>query len=466
MAKKKTTYFCNACGYESIQWIGKCPQCSAWNSFESFTVAQSSRSEKAGTHERAAKKEQVVPLSKVAVSDKERILLGCPEMDRVLGGGVFPDSTILLAGEPGIGKSTLLLQLTSQVAQASGNAVLYIAAEESVQQVRERSLRLGIAGDNIYVIAETDVVGIQNYINELKPLLVIIDSIQAIADSSIGSAPGTLTQVRECALQLCRNAKEQGFSLFLIGHGTKDGALAGPKSLEHLVDTVIYFEGDRYQSLRIIRAVKNRFGATGEIGIFDMTADGLTPVENPSSIFLPEDHSVTPGRVTVAVMEGRRPFLVEVQALTNKSSYNNPLRRSLGVELNKVSLTIAVIERALNVNLYNYDVFVKIVGGLRLVDTACDCALSLAILSSFAMENIPSDVVVLGELGLGGEIRKVQHVDVRIREAERLGFREIIIPKNNNKPSKNSKIKITEVAHITELYSMFFAQSIQFQKTN
>jgi len=461
MAKRKSSYCCTNCGHESIQWLGKCPQCGLWNTFEEIIISEARTSLGRRRSRVISERKKVSPLSNVTIPEQSRFSLGGDEFDRVLGEGVFPETTILLAGEPGIGKSTLLLQVCSSVAQTYGKKVVYISAEESLHQVRERSQRLGIQGDNIYVIAEYDLECIAQYINDIQPSLVVIDSIQAVCEPSVASPPGTLSQVRESALRLCQLAKEKGFILFLIGHVTKDGMLAGPKSLEHLVDTVVYFEGDRYQSLRIVRTIKNRFGSTGEVGIFEMTKEGLTEVKNPSSIFLTEMEEITPGRVTTSVMEGRRPFLVEVQALTNETPFNNPLRRALGIELNKISLLLAVIERTLRLNLYRYDVFVKAVGGLRLVETASDIAIALAIISSFKMVSIPPNVVIVGELGLGGEVRKVQLLEARIKETARLGFKKIIIPKNNFTGKKVEGVTIKEVGHLKEIYSLFFKQEIK-----
>jgi len=456
MVKKKSSYCCTECGYESVQWLGKCPQCGLWNTFEEIFISEGRASSGRTNVLNVSDKKKIIPLNKVAAKKQERISVGSEELNRVLGGGVLPETTILFAGEPGIGKSTLLLEVCSAVAKNNTKQVLYISAEESLHQVRERSQRLGINGDNIYVISESDLDLISSYINEIKPLIVIIDSVQAIHDASISSPPGTLSQVRESALRLCQLAKEKGFVLFLIGHVTKEGMLAGPKSLEHLVDTVVYFEGDRYQSLRIIRVMKNRFGSTGEVGIFEMTKEGLSEIKNPSSIFLPENEEITPGRVTASVIEGHRPFLVEVQALTNETPFNNPLRRALGIELNKISLLLAVIERTLRLNLYRYDVFVKAVGGLRLQETASDIAIAVAIISSFKMVSISPHTVVIGELGLGGEVRKVRLIEARIREAARLGFKEVIIPKNNVTHKSFDNVSVKEIGHLKEIYAYFF----------
>ena len=456
MAKKKVVYHCDECGFETIQWLGKCPQCGLWNTLKEITVAwKKSGQARTSTHRRS-EKQSACALSEIEVPDTQRMLLGSDELDRVLGGGIFPHTTVLIAGEPGIGKSTLLLQVCAAVAEKGEKNVLFISAEESLQQVRERSLRLGIGGENVYVIAETNLELLLEYIQEIKPILVVVDSIQAVHEASIPSPSGTITQVREVAAEMSQLAKTEGFVLFLTGHVTKDGVLAGPRTLEHMVDVVVYFEGDRYQSLRIVRTVKNRYGATGEVGIFEMTKEGLRGVKNPSNIFLPTGEDITPGRTTVAVMEGRRPFLVEIQALTNKTAFNNPLRRSLGVELNKVSLLLAVIERSLKLNLYNYDVFVKAVGGLRLSEAACDLAICLAIISSFRNENIPPQIAVIGEIGLGGEVRKVHMLETRIKEASRLGFKHVLVPKGSHGVEGVHDITVREVGTLQEAHDFLF----------
>jgi len=453
-AKKKKVFFCDECGYDTVSWLGKCPQCEAWSSFKEMTISP----EKGSRGPRAKGKPlQVVPLNKVSVSDAERFSLGSAEFDRVLGGGLFPRTTVLLAGEPGIGKSTLLLQASAALARVTRSKVIYISAEESLDQIRVRSDRLGIEGGNVYCVAETNLDSIIDSVDSLNPVLVVVDSIQAIFDPSLDSSPGTVTQVREVAMRLSQMAKENGFILLLIGHVTKDGVVAGPRTLEHMVDVVVYFEGDRYQSLRIIRTIKNRYGSTGEVGIFEMTHAGLLEVANPSSIFLPDGDQLNPGCATVAIMEGRRPFLVEVQALTNDTSFNNPLRRALGVESNKISLLIAVIERTLDVSLSGYDIFVKAVGGLSIREAACDLALACTILSSFRNRVIPSKYVLVGELGLGGEIRKVQNIEARIKEAARLGFEKIFIPRNSMKKKNNFGIECVEVAHLRDMDECIFS---------
>jgi DNA repair protein RadA/Sms len=454
--KKKTVFFCGECGHDAPQWLGKCPVCEAWNSFKEMTITPEKGARAHASQSAQTASALITPLNQVSRAEALRLSLGSSEFDRVLGGGVFPSTTLLLAGEPGIGKSTLLLQSCNHVASQMGEKVMYVSAEESLDQIKSRSDRLKIDGGNVYCITETNLDKIMDAIDQLSPRLIVLDSIQAVFDPSIESSPGSVTQVREVALRLSAVTKEKGIVLFLIGHVTKDGVVAGPRTLEHMVDVVVYFEGDRYEALRIIRTVKNRYGSTGEVGIFEMTAGGLKEILNPSSIFLPDSDTVSPGRATVALMEGRRPFLVEVQALTNETSFNNPLRRALGVEVNKISLLLAVLERSLGIRFSGYDVFVKVVGGLSIREAACDLALSTAILSSFKNQGISSRTVLIGEIGLGGEIRKVQNLDARIKEAARLGFEKVVIPKNSKKEKKSESIDVIEFAHVRELYQHFF----------
>jgi len=456
MAKKKKIFFCDECGFESVQWLGKCPQCNAWNSFKEMTV-----SSPAGVHadkhqSRQSKKSRVQSLTTIELPTKKRLSVGSAEFDRVLGGGVVPHTSILFTGEPGIGKSTLLLQTCEAVATQTKRNVLYITAEESLEQIRARSVRLGIHNDLIYVVAESDYDKLFDHVRELEPVMVIVDSVQAVYDPAIPSAPGSVTQVREISFRFNQLAKEYAFVLFLIGHVTKDGMLAGPRTLEHLVDVVVYFEGDRYQSLRMVRTIKNRYGETGEIGIFEMKQEGLCEIANPSSIFLSDSDTTAAGRATVPVMEGRRPFLVEVQALTNKTSFNNPVRRALGVEGNKLSLLLAVIERSLGLNFSGSDVFVKAVGGLKLAEAACDLSIILAIISSYTGISMPAYSVALGEVGLGGEIRKVNMMPARIKEASRLGFKSILLPKKSTAGVSVKGIEVHEVSTLQDVYALYF----------
>lgn len=457
MAKKKIVYFCDECGFDSPQWLGKCPSCEAWNTFKEMTINPGSRgvSRSRTQSKESIQKKSAKPLSSVKVDTGIRLSTGSDEFNRVLGGGLYSATTVLLVGEPGIGKSTLLLQVAGYIANQEKRSVLYVSAEESLTQLRTRAERLNIRGDSILCIAEHDFDGIADVLQKEKPQLIIVDSVQAIADSAIPSSPGTVTQVREITGRLSSYVKQNECILLLIGHVTKDGTLAGPRTLEHMVDVVVYFEGDRYQQLRMVRTIKNRYGSTGEVGLFEMSREGLVDIVNPSDIFLSGQDEITPGRVTVPVMEGERSFVVEVQALTNKSSYNNPLRRSLGVESNKASLLIAVIERSLGITLGAYDVFLKAVGGLRLTDAATDLALVCAIISSYYNVIVPNKHVIIGEVGLSGEIRKVHAIEERVKAADRLGFSDIIIPKNSSTRCE-TKANIMRVSHVREIFDLYF----------
>lgn len=456
--KKKKVFFCDECGYDTANWLGKCPQCDAWNSFKEMTITPEKGTSSRRAQQTKEKRAPLTRLDQVVIPENARLSLGSEEFDRVLGGGAYPRTTILLAGEPGIGKSTLLLQAAAACARVPEARLMYVSAEESIDQIRIRSDRLGIDGEHIYCVAEPNLDMLLDGLDDLEPTLVVIDSIQAMYDPALDSSPGSITQVREVAARLSQKAKENGFVLFLIGHVTKDGVLAGPRTLEHLVDVVVYFEGDRYESLRVIRAVKNRYGATGEVGIFEMTQTGLQQVSNPSSIFLPESGQTSPGCATVAIMEGRRPFLVEVQALTSQTAFNNPLRRALGIEANKISLLIAVIERTLGISLAGYDIFLKAVGGFSIREAACDLALCAAILSSFRNTALPVQSVFIGELGLGGEIRKVKNIESRVKEAARLGFDTVYVPKNSLTGKKDRGIRCVHVGSLGEIDGVIFKQ--------
>jgi len=455
MAKKKEiAYVCDSCGYDSVNWQGKCPGCGEWNSFREIKLdARPGGARAADRMPNHSDESRVQRLDEIVLDEKARISLGSAEIDRVMGGGVFPHTTVLLAGEPGIGKSTMLLHVAAHIATEFNKKTVYIAAEESAEQIKARADRLGIDSEHIFILAEQNMDTILSALARIKPVCVIVDSIQAVFSPSIPSVPGTVTQVRDSALLISQSAKEHGFVAFFVGHVTKEGVLAGPRTLEHLVDVVMYFEGDRYQPVRMIRSVKNRYGATGEIGMFEMTAAGLAEITNPSKLFLPDDEEVCSGRVITSVIEGKRPFFVEVQALTNETSFNNPIRRAVGVEVNKVSLLLAVVERALGISLVRHDVFVKVVGGMSVKEPSVDLAIALAVLSSFKDLPVSPRMVVMGELGLGGEVRKVPHAEYRIKEAERLGFERLIVPKRT-KLTEVKKIKVSEIGHVRELEAM------------
>jgi DNA repair protein RadA/Sms len=466
--KQKYNYVCNECGYLAYQWLGKCPDCGQWNTF-----AEQAQSKGIGkpANPTVTSVLTVDDLNKLKTLDaisgtgNERFSVGSGEFDRVLGGGLFKGSTVLLAGEPGIGKSTLLLSagihLANTCAEAgpgAERAVFYISAEEAEEHIKKRAKRLSLSSEHFFILSETDVNRVVAYLEKYRPLVVIIDSIQALYNPDIETPPGTLTQVRECGVRLCHYAREYGIALFLVGHVTKEGLLAGPKSLEHLVDTVIYFEGDRHDEFRLLRAVKNRHGATGEIGIFEMSEKGLTEVQNPSQYFLSKDTENLPGRATVALMEGRRPFLVEVQALANETFYNNPLRRCLGVEVNRVSLLLAVLEKTLHLNFSKFDLFVKSAGAISVGDPAADLAIAAAILSSLKQQPLDGDAVFIGEIGLGGEIRKTKLVQARVKEADRLGYRTAYVPRSNEKEIRDVAINVVYVKNLAELFSALFSR--------
>lgn len=429
MAKKKTKFVCQECGYESAKWMGKCPGCQEWNTMvEEIEQAarQSSRSYVTSTS--TVTKPQ--PLSKVVGDREPRIDTTIDELNRVLGGGIVPGSLVLVGGDPGIGKSTLLLQLSAKLAEKQ-EKVLYISGEESVKQTKLRADRLGMISPELYVLAETDLQYIQQAIEEVEPALVVIDSIQTVYQEDITSAPGSVAQVRECTAAFMKIAKTKGIAIFIVGHVTKQGSIAGPKLLEHMVDSVLYFEGERHHTYRILRAVKNRFGSTNEMGIFEMKEAGLEEVLNPSEIFLEERSQGAAGSVVVASMEGTRPVLVELQALISPTAYGNPRRMATGIDHNRVSLLMAVLEKRVGLLLQNQDAYLKVAGGVKLDEPAIDLAIALSIASSFKDQPTQSMDAAIGEVGLTGEIRRVSRIDQRVNEAAKLGFKRVIIPEKN-----------------------------------
>lgn len=442
MSKNKTKYVCSNCGYESLQWQGRCPNCEAWNSFtEEFVESKKSSSKK------KTQTSVVTPLSNVEEKDEHRIKTNINEFDRVLGGGLMPGSVVLLGGDPGIGKSTLVMQASAKI---SGK-VLYVTGEESVKQINVRSKRLKVSSGNILVLAETDLELITLAIKEHSPDVVIIDSIQTVYNPELDNAPGTITQIRECATHLMQHAKAAGFPVILVGHVTKEGYIAGPKVLEHVVDTVLQFEGESNYVYRVLRAQKNRFGSTNEIGIFEMHDNGLNEVQNPSEIFLSERENETTGSIVTSSMEGTRPVLLEVQALVTPMNYGNPQRVATGFDYRRLSILLAVLERRADLKVGSYNVFLNMAGGLKIYEPAVDLAVCCAIASSYMDRNSKNKFVVVGEVGLGGEVRSVSHIDKRIQEAEKLGFENIIIPSNNKKTIKaKSKINIITVENVSD----------------
>lgn len=430
MAKAKSKFCCQDCGYESPKWFGKCPGCQAWNSF----VEEVEHAVKApGLNSSFLKtKEKAVPLINIESSQEQRIHTQHKELDRVLGGGLVPGSLILVGGDPGIGKSTLLLQTSYSLANHCLK-VLYISGEESVRQTKLRADRLGAVSPLLYVLCETSLEQIEEAIEEVKPDFMVIDSIQTVYHPSVASAPGSVSQVRECTGHFMRIAKIKGIATVLVGHVTKEGAIAGPRLLEHMVDCVLYFEGERHHTYRLLRAVKNRFGSTNEIGIFEMRESGLAEVQNPSELFLSERPLGVSGSTVVASMEGTRPVLVELQALVSQTNFPTPRRMATGVDYNRLSLIAAVLEKRMGLFLQNQDIYMNVAGGVKLDEPAVDLAIAICIASSF--KEVPTQPydVIFGEVGLTGEVRGVSRVDQRVHEARKLGFRRVILPEKSLK---------------------------------
>lgn len=419
----KTAFFCQECGYKTPKWVGKCPGCEAWNTMVEETVAEE---KKAARHPRW-EKNKPQPITEIKPSAGIRTAGGIAEFDRILGGGIVAGSLILVGGEPGIGKSTLLLQVCNALSLQK-KTVLYVSGEESVQQTKLRAERLGAASPGLLLVSETNLDLILGYIEETNPALVVIDSIQTVFQPDLASAPGSISQVRECGARLLVSAKSGEVPIVLVGHVTKTGALAGPRVLEHMVDTVLYFEGDRHHAYRILRAVKNRFGSTDEIGIFQMGEAGLLEVKNPSEIFLSQREAELPGSVVVPCLEGKRPLLVEIQALVSHTGLAMPRRRATGLDLNRVLMILAVLERRLGLRLQDKDVFINVAGGVRVSEPAADLGVAIAVAST--MKNVPVGprTVVLGEVGLGGEVRAIRQPEQRLKEAAKLGFDRAVIP--------------------------------------
>ncbi|MFD1038199.1 DNA repair protein RadA [Virgibacillus byunsanensis] len=429
MAKRKSKYVCQDCGYESAKWMGKCPGCNNWNTLveelESSTVK--SRHTLGRDMNTVSKPERI---TEIESQEEPRVTTSMEEFNRVLGGGIVPGSLVLIGGDPGIGKSTLLLQISSQLAEKQ-LPVLYISGEESTRQTKLRAERLGVKADLLYVLAETNLYDIGNQIEKLKPSFVVIDSIQTIFREEVTSAPGSVSQVRECTSELMKIAKTKGIPIFIVGHVTKEGAIAGPRLLEHMVDAVLYFEGERHHTFRILRGVKNRFGSTNEMGIFEMKEEGLREVLNPSEIFLEERSHGAAGSTVVASMEGTRPVLVEIQALISPSSFGNPRRMATGFDNNRVPLLMAVLEKRVGLMLQNQDAYIKVAGGVKLDEPAIDLAVAVSIVSSFRDQPTKPDDIFIGEVGLTGEVRRVSRIDQRVQEAAKLGFKRVICPKKN-----------------------------------
>ena len=446
--KTKTLFVCQNCGTQSPRWAGKCASCDSWNSLVEEAVVSS-----ANKRLKLTSKEEPVLLADISTVDEKRYTTGVSEFDGVMGGGIVPGAVTLIGGDPGIGKSTLALQIGCALSEREAK-VLYVSGEESVKQTHMRAQRLS-AGENksLYIVNQVDLNAIVDYINRMNPSVVVIDSIQVIYSPEISSSPGSVSQVRECSAILTRLAKSKGIALFIIGHVTKDGMLAGPRVLEHIVDTVLYFEGERYSTYRILRATKNRFGSTNEIGVFEMTSTGLSEVLNPSELFLSERPQNASGSVVVPVMEGTRPFLVEVQGLVSRSSFSMVRHKAQGFDANRLSLLIAVLEKRLGLNLQDKDIFLNVVGGVKVVDPAADLAVVVTLASALLDKPVAFDTVILGEVGLSSEVRSVSQLAARINEADKLGFKKCIVPKNNLKVKldlQRKNIKVIGVETVKE----------------
>ncbi len=449
MAKTRTQYICQGCGYTTTKWLGRCPECNQWDSFSEEVIDRSS------SH--AIPRLPVIPpqvLSQISASETERLSTHISEFDHVLGGGVVPGSLVLIGGEPGIGKSTLLLQVAVKMSQ-QGGTVLYVSGEESAAQIKLRANRMAVTSDSLYILCETGLSVIDSTIQELEPRLVIIDSIQTIAHPDVASAPGSITQVRAAAAHFLQLAKTKGIPTFLVGHVTKEGSIAGPRVLEHTVDTVLYFEGEPQYAVRILRAVKNRFGSTNEIGVFEMRSSGLVEVLNPSERFLSERRDNISGSVVISSIEGTRPLLLELQALVAPANFGTPRWLATGVDRNRVSLILAVLDRRVGLHIQNSDVFVNIAGGVNVDEPGIDLGIAIAIASNYRDAPIPPGTVVIGEIGLSGEVRAVHQIEKRIREVAKLGFNRVLFPKQNRKGLEiHEDIEMIDVSDIHTALSL------------
>ena len=448
-----TIFLCQSCGYESRKWLGKCPECGEWNSLVEERLVTSKKTSGSGFRLREAK---AIAYSEIEPQDDARVTSGVTEFDRVLGGGIVPGTLVLLGGDPGIGKSTLLLQVAEKLS-ARGTTVLYVSGEESERQIKLRGERLGIQAHSLLLLPETNLENILREVDRVKPSAIIVDSIQTTFSSEIESAPGSISQIREVAAQFLLLAKTRSTPVFLIGHVTKEGSIAGPRALEHIVDTVLYFEGERHHNHRIVRATKNRFGAANEVGVFEMTNAGLRPVANPSQMFLAERPADAAGSVVTACVEGTRPMLVEIQALVSSSKYGTGRRMTQGVDQNRVALMIAMLEKRAGLQLLGDDVFVNIAGGLDVDEPAVDLGLVTAIASSFRNQPVDAHTAVFGEVGLTGEVRGASQAAVRAREAQALGFKRIVMPASNTAGlEKLLGLRVVGVRSVDEAISELF----------
>jgi len=428
MAKARTVFVCQSCGAQSARWLGRCPDCQEWNTLVEERLDVEAKGARRGGIGTARRPE---PITALTPANEERRSSGIGELDRVLGGGIVPGSVVLIGGDPGIGKSTLVLQALAQL--AGSGPVLYVSGEESPQQIKMRADRLGVAAAQLLVLAETSVEAVLDHTRTVQPVVLAIDSIQTVFTEHLPSAPGSIGQVRESAAQLVQFAKREGLATILVGHVTKEGAFAGPRVLEHMVDTVLYFEGDRGHSFRILRAVKNRFGSTNEIGVFEMKENGLQAVANPSALFLAERPVDVPGSAVIASLEGTRPILVELQALVSPSSLGTPRRTTLGMDPNRVALLVAILEKKMGLQLIGHDIFLNVAGGVRLDEPAADLGAVLAVASSFLNRPIDPTMLLAGEVGLAGEVRAIGQAEARVREGAKLGFRRCILPETSRR---------------------------------
>ena len=448
--KTKTLYSCQKCGYQSPKWLGKCPDCNSWNTLVEEVVMGGRGQAGDGSAETVP-----LPIGQVEGEAEDRFSCGMEELDRVLGGGVVAGSLVLIGGDPGIGKSTLMLQATDRLSQRKGKT-LYVSGEESARQTRMRGERLGVEAAELYILAENSLEKILGHVTRLKPSVLVVDSIQTVFTRTLESAPGTVSQVRETAGKLMLLAKGSGIPVFLIGHVTKDGSIAGPRVLEHMVDTVLYFEGDSGHPYRILRAIKNRYGSTNEIGVFEMGEKGLAQVGNPSELFLSERPLGVSGSVVAATIEGSRPLLVELQALVTASSYGVPRRTTIGVDHNRLALLVAVLEKKVGLVMTGQDIFLNVVGGVKLSEPAADLAMIAAVASSHLDRSIAPHTMVVGEVGLAGEVRAVTQPEIRVREAAKLGFRRCILPAGSLKHVRVGDVELIGVASVAEALEHLF----------
>ncbi len=455
MAKLKSVYFCSQCGYESPKWMGKCPSCGEWSTFVEELVRKDAAAKQEDTRSFQSVRSEPQLLREIRADEEPRIDLHDGELNRVLGGGLVPASVVLLGGEPGIGKSTLVLQT---ILKLDGLRTLYVSGEESARQLKLRADRIGLQNDECLIVCETNLDEIFKHVKSTSPRLLVVDSIQTIYSEALESAPGSISQVRECAASLLKFAKQSGTPVLLIGHITKEGSIAGPKILEHIVDTVIQFEGDQHYMYRILRSIKNRFGSTAELGIYEMIQSGLREVSNPSELLLTQNHEGLSGVSIAAAIEGVRPFLIETQALVSTAAYGTPQRSATGFDIRRMNMLLAVLEKRAGFKLAQKDVFLNIAGGLRVNDPGMDLAVISAVLSSSLDMSIDRDTALCGEVGLSGEIRPVNRIEQRIQEAEKLGFSRILIPANNQKEnSKKVSIEIIQVKKVSDAFRMLFS---------